>query len=84
MTYLAIAVALVAGYMLRKTRVGLNLKAVGENPATADAAGINVIKYKYGATCVGGAVAGLGGLYYVMEFNLFRLLALRTDCRSYK
>ena len=68
MTYLAIIIALVAGYVLRKTRVGLNLKAVGESPATADAAGISVIKYKYGATCIGGAIAGLGGLYYVMEF----------------
>ena len=60
MTYLAIIIALVAGYVLRKTRVGLNLKAVGESPATADAAGISVIKYKYGATCIGGAIAGLG------------------------
>ena len=36
-----------------KTRKGLNLRAVGESPATADAAGINVTAYKYLATCVG-------------------------------
>jgi simple sugar transport system permease protein len=41
---------------------------VGENPATADAAGINVVRYKYFATVIGGAIAGLGGLYFVMEY----------------
>lgn len=68
LTYLAIAIALVATFMLNRTRVGLNLRAVGENPATADAAGINVTRYKYIATCIGSAVAGLGGLQYVMAY----------------
>ncbi len=68
LTYTAIIISLIAAYVLKRTRVGLSLKAVGENPATADAAGINVEKYKYVATCVGGAIAGLGGLYYVMEY----------------
>ena len=54
--------------MLKRTRTGLNLRAVGENPATADAAGISVTKYKYVATCVGSMIAGLGGLYYVMDY----------------
>ena len=67
MTYLAIAIAIVASWVLKRTRVGLNLRAVGENPATADAAGINVTAYKYGATCIGSAIAGLGGLYYIMD-----------------
>ncbi|MFR6692623.1 MAG: ABC transporter permease subunit [Dysosmobacter sp.] len=35
---------------------------------TADAAGINVTKYKYLATCIGSMIAGLGGLYYVMDY----------------
>ena len=52
--------------MLRKTRIGLNLRAVGENPATADAAGVNVTAYKYGAILIGSAIAGLGGFFYVM------------------
>lgn len=65
--YMAIAIALVAAYILKKTNVGLNLRAVGENPATADAAGINVNLYKYVATCVGSIISGLGGFYYVME-----------------
>ena len=68
MTYLAIAIAIVTALVLNRTRVGLNLRAVGENPATADAAGINVIKYRYLSTCIGSAVAGLGGLQYVMSY----------------
>jgi len=68
LAYLAIAIAFVTAYILRRTRVGLHLRAVGENPGTADAAGINVNKYKYVATCVGSMIAGLGGLYYVMDY----------------
>jgi simple sugar transport system permease protein len=68
LAYLAIAIAIVAAIVLTKTRVGLNLRSVGENPATADAAGINVTAYKYIATCIGSAVAGLGGLQYVMAY----------------
>ena len=41
---------------------------MGESAATADAAGINVTKYKYLATCIGSMIAGLGGLYYVMDY----------------
>lgn len=68
LAYIAIVIALLASYMLRRTRVGLNLRAVGESPATADAAGINVGQYKYVATIVGSMIAGLGGLYYVMDY----------------
>lgn len=68
MIYLSIVVAIVTSYVLRKTRVGLHLRAVGENPATADAAGINVTKYRYVATCAGCAIASLGGLVFVMDY----------------
>ena len=68
LAYGAIIIALGASYVLRRTRVGLHLRAVGENPATADAAGISITKYKYGATCIGSMIAGLGGLYYVMDY----------------
>ncbi len=68
LAYLAVAVAIVLSFVLRKTRVGLHLRAVGENPATADAVGINVGLYKYVATCVGSMIAGLGGLYYIMDY----------------
>ena len=68
LAYTAVAIAFIVAYVLRHTRVGLHLRAVGESPATADAAGINVNKYKYKATCIGSMIAGLGGLYYVMDY----------------
>ncbi len=68
LTYSAIIVAVIVSVVLSRTRVGLNLRAVGESPATADAAGINVTAYKYIATCIGSAIAGLGGLQYVMVY----------------
>ena len=69
LAYAAIVLALVLHWFFTRTRAGLNLRAVGENPATADAAGINVTKYKYVATCVGAAICGVGGLYYVLDYN---------------
>lgn len=68
LVYLAIAVALLTSFIIKRTRVGLHLRAVGENPATADSAGINVNRYKYLSTCIGCMIAGLGGLYYVMDY----------------
>jgi simple sugar transport system permease protein len=68
LVYVAVAVALIAAYVLKRTRTGLHLRAVGESPTTADAAGIDVARYKYTATCVGAMIAGLGGLYYVMDY----------------
>ncbi len=68
MVYMALLFAIFADLFLTKTRVGLNLRAVGENPGTADAAGINVTLYKYLARVLGGAVSGLGGLFYVMDY----------------
>ncbi|MEE0968892.1 MAG: ABC transporter permease [Clostridia bacterium] len=65
--YLAIIIAVVASYVLKSTRVGLHLRAVGENPATADAMGINVTLYRYTATCIGCGIAGLGGLFFIMD-----------------
>ena len=69
LTYLAIVVSIALSLYLNRTRQGLCLRAVGENPATADAAGINVSLYKYMATLFGGAICGLGGLYFVMEYS---------------
>lgn len=69
MAYMAIVLAVLLHFFLNRTRTGLNLRAIGENPATADAAGISVIRYKYLATCLGAGVSGLGGLYYVLDYN---------------
>lgn len=68
LTYVAIAIAIVVSIVFKRTRVGLNLRAVGEAPATADAAGINVTKYKYFAIAIGSMIAGLGGFYYAMVY----------------
>ena len=68
LAYLAIIIAIACAFFLNKSRAGLHLRAVGENPATADAAGINVERTKYIATAVGSVIAGLGGLYYVMDY----------------
>lgn len=68
LAYLAVVIAIIASYVIRHTRAGLNLRSVGESPATADAAGINITRYKYVATCVGCMIAGIGGLYYVMDY----------------
>ena len=68
LAYVAIIIAVICAYVLNHTRIGLHLRAVGEGPNTSDAAGINVTKYKYWATCIGCMIAGLGGLYYVMDY----------------
>ena len=68
MVYVAIITAILLQFFLSKTSAGLNLRAVGENPEAADAAGIHVTRYKYLATCVGAGITGLGGVYYVMDY----------------
>ena len=68
LAYLAVIIAVITAYIFNNTRMGLHLRAVGESPTTADAAGINVTAYKYVATCIGCMIAGLGGLYYVMDY----------------
>lgn len=66
MIYLVLVIAVAMAWYLSRTRSGLSLRAVGEDPATADAAGVNVTRYKYLATCLGGGICGLGGLYFTM------------------
>ena len=61
--YLGVLIAVVMGIYLFRTRRGLNLRAVGENPGAADAAGINVNLYKYVNIVLGGGICGLGGAY---------------------
>ena len=68
MFFLAVFIAVMASYVLFRTKAGLHLRAVGENPATADAVGINVTRYKYAATCLGSGIAGLGGFYYIIDY----------------
>lgn len=65
-TYLGIVLAIAAGWYLNHTAQGLNLRAVGENPAAADAAGVNVSAYKYVHILLGGGICGLGGAYIAL------------------
>ena len=68
MFFLAVIIAVAASWVLYRTKIGLHLRSVGENPSTADAVGINVTKYKYVASCVGSGIAGLGGFYYIIDY----------------
>lgn len=63
LVYIGIVAALVMGFYLNKTRIGLNVRSVGENTAAADAAGINVTAVKYANIILGGGICGLGGAY---------------------
>ncbi|MDD3572788.1 MAG: ABC transporter permease [Eubacteriales bacterium] len=66
LTYLAVLCAILMGLYLNRSRRGLNLRAVGENPAAADAMGVPVALYKYAHILVGGGLSGLGGVYISM------------------
>ncbi|MCL2496012.1 MAG: ABC transporter permease [Clostridiales bacterium] len=66
LVYFSIVLAVLMALFFSHTRWGLNLRAVGENPATADAASINVSRYKHLATCIGGGICGIGGMYVSM------------------
>lgn len=61
-------VAMVSFYLYR-TRYGLNLRAVGEEPRAADAVGISVVRYRYIHTLLGGAGAGLGGAFFTLAIS---------------
>lgn len=64
--YLAVVLAVLMYLFLKKTRYGMYLTAVGESPSTSDAAGINITKYKYLATVIGGGISAIGGMVYIM------------------
>ena len=64
LVYLSWVIVAVASYYLFHTRPGLTVRAVGEDPASAEAAGINVSAVRYIHVMLGGALAGLGGAYF--------------------
>ena len=68
LVYIAIVLAILVTGFIKRSRTGLSLRAVGENPGAADAAGINVIRYKYVACVLGAAIAGLGGLFFIFDY----------------
>jgi len=71
--YLTLLLAVVAQFVLYRTQLGLALRATGENPAAADAAGISVHRMRYLGTLLSGAGAGMAGGYLVLaQVGLFR------------
>lgn len=65
-TYMGIAILIISTIVLYKTRFGLRLRACGEHPQAADAAGVNVYRMQYAGVMISGALAGLGGLVFVV------------------
>jgi len=72
-TYIGFIILALAVFILYKTRFGLRLRSCGEHPQAADSAGINVYAMRYAGVMISGALAGLGGLVFVIptsiEFN---------------
>ena len=66
LVYFSVLIAILLGYYIKKTKPGLNMRAVGENPAAADAAGIKVTRTKYIHVLLGGGICGIGGAYISM------------------
>ena len=74
-TWLILIILVLAAFLLYKTAFGLRLRACGENPHAADAAGINVYRVRYGAVMISGALAGLGGATILVTGMGFLALA---------
>ncbi|MBF7096437.1 ABC transporter permease [Alkalibacter mobilis] len=68
LVYFSYVMVIFLGIVLYKTKYGLNLRMVGENPAAADASGINVNRYKYFYILLGGALSGLGGAFLSLSY----------------
>ncbi len=65
-TYIGIGIAIISGIVINKTRFGLRLRACGEHPQAADSVGINVYKIRYAGVVISGALAGIGGLVFIV------------------
>jgi simple sugar transport system permease protein len=72
LVYLAFVLVPVVAFLLNRTTYGLNLKAVGENPAAADSLGVSVTVVRYSAVIIGSTLAGLAGAALVIETGIFQ------------
>lgn len=71
LVYISLILAFTMWFILFKTKIGLSLRSVGENPAMADSLGVNVYLVRYLATLVSGGLAGLAGAYLFIGFHPF-------------
>jgi len=62
----------VAAFVLNRTTVGLNIRAVGENPEAADTLGVSVARVRYGAVMTGSTLAGIAGAALALELGIFQ------------
>ncbi len=69
-TYICLAILVLSSFVLFKTRFGLRLRACGEHPQSADSVGINVTKMRYAGVIISGALAGIGGLVFVIPTSV--------------
>ena len=69
LVYLGIAIAILVWWYLKHTSKGLRLRAVGENPASADSVGVNINLMKYVHICIGCGIMGLGGYYMGLNMS---------------
>ncbi|MCP8938092.1 ABC transporter permease [Alsobacter sp. SYSU M60028] len=67
LVYVAIAAVVATSFVLARTRFGLRLRAVGENPAAVDTAGISVTGLRYAAVVIAGVLCGMGGAYLSLD-----------------
>ena len=65
-TYIGFAIFVISAIVINKTRFGLRLRSCGEHPQAADSVGINVYKIRYAGVIISGALAGIGGLVFVI------------------
>ncbi len=69
-TFLCLAMLFISAFVLFKTRFGLRLRSCGEHPQSADSVGISVAKMRYAGVAISGALAGIGGLVFVIPTSV--------------
>lgn len=69
LVYLGVVIAVLVWFYLNRTRTGLRIRAVGENPAAADSVGVNILLYKYLHLIAGAGIMGLGGFYMALNMG---------------
>jgi simple sugar transport system permease protein len=69
LVYIAIVLSILLWYVLFRTRIGISIRSVGEDPATADSLGVNVARVRYLCVLVGGILAGVAGAYLSVAYR---------------